>query len=689
MIPAMAGGDGLLSSGFAGNTALPSSVVPKLGQAKVTGTPSQTQVIYFTIGIPARFPAEMQAAADAVSNPHSSSYRHWLTPAQVGEQFGASPTTVNAVANFLTSKGLTVNLKSPNNMAIIASGTVSQVQRAFSTTIKLYSGPGPRGETWQYRANATPLYVPTNIAPYFQSVTGIETWNHPYPKNTQTLTPPLTRGLYELQPAYLLQFQGQGRTIGISNFDGFRLSNVPLFVNAFGLPIPPGGVGSNVEVVTIGGGSGGGNPGGEGDLDIQMELGTAPLSKIIIYDGTFDLVGVLTKEASENRCDAISESWGWFGFSNGSAQSFHNQHLAMNLQGMTYMVASGDSGTDIVGDINTADPEILTVGGTVATVQDVTGVRVNEVAWSGGGGGWSNTNYSFNVRPAWQTGNGIPSQPNQHLVPDIALQAGGPGAFAIFWNGSQTAFDGTSCSSPAFCGGLAVVEQRLADQNLTPRMGRIQDLIYSQAGRSDSWYDITQGNNGTLLDGNPSNAKAGWDFCGGWGAPRFEGFYNSLLQAIVPIEVVPTDVQTVFGTYLFGDAASVSATDGVTYQIGSGFMSNLGQAATGSAQFTVSQDTVAITADIVATAGVAGGTNNIYLFNWNTGVYDLIGSTPLAASGSTDKTVTVPAANVPSYIGPGGAVNMLFRGHFPIKPFFNQFPMPFTYKIDKLSLQTH
>src|ERR1044072_612770 len=628
-----------------GTVNLSQTALSAISQAHIVGAPAQNKTIYFTIGIPPRFPSEMQAMANAVSNPRSDTYRHWLTPAQVGQQVGASPTTVNTLVSFLTSKGLRITLKSPNNMALGVSGTVAQIEKAFNTKIKTYSGPGPKGETLTYQANATPLSVPSNIAPAVQCVTGIQTWNKPYPKNTQTLIPVLTRGLYELKPAFDGNFKAQGRTIGISNFDGFRLTNVPLFTAAFGLPVPPGGAGSNIEVITVGGGAGGGGAAGEGDLDIQMELETAPLATILIYDSTGDLLGVLAKEASDNRCDAISESYGWFGFSNADAQSFHNQHLAMSLQGMTYMEASGDFGTDIVGDINGSEPEMLTVGGAVATVDDVTGGRISEVAWGGGGGGWSDTSYSFNKRPTWQQGGPFPALPNQHLVPDLALQAGGAGAFAIYYNGSQVAFDGTSCSSPAFCGGLAVVEQRLASQNLSPRLGRIQDAIYLQAGLPTAWFDVTIGNNGTLLNGQPSDAKAGWDFGGGWGCPKFEGLYNALVQVINPITVAATNVTTQFGNYLFGDDQAVAAKDGVTYQIASAPMGGIGQASMASAQFSVPTNAVAISVDIVATAGIAGGTNNIYMFNWNTNSYDLIGSAPLMASGSTDKILKVNALN--------------------------------------------
>src|SRR6185436_14540125 len=107
-------------------------------------------------------------------------------------------------------------------------------------------------------------------------------------------------------------YQGQGRTVAISNWDGYRLSNVPLYYSQYALPTPPGGVNSNVHVVTISGGAGSGTPGAEGDLDIQMVLGMAPLCEFYIYDGgASDLIGTLTREVNDNIADVVSESYGW------------------------------------------------------------------------------------------------------------------------------------------------------------------------------------------------------------------------------------------------------------------------------------------------------------------------------------------------------------------------------------------
>jgi subtilase family serine protease len=152
--------------------------------------------------------------------------------------------------------------------------------------------------------------------------------------------------------------------------------------------------GSNIAVIPCGGGgAGAGADNAEGDLDIQMELGMAPLADIRVYDSppTYDLIAVLAAEVNDNACDVISDSYAWSLQPSGRTAA-HNLHLSMTLQGITYMAASGDSGT-ILGQYSYPDcePEVLLVGGTMAAVDDASGRRWSEVAWPGSGGGWSNT----------------------------------------------------------------------------------------------------------------------------------------------------------------------------------------------------------------------------------------------------------------------------------------------------------
>ncbi len=517
-------------AGQGGATAALDVQVPPVAARSVRlGHTNPNRVLHISVSMTPANPLGLQAYADSVSDPASPNYHLFLTPEQVGEMFGVSQATVNQVADYLKSKGLTIRLVAKNRLSVLADGTVAQAEAAFATRIDDFSvrNPNEAGNP-RFYSFSQPLRVPTALKPSILDVTGLESFTKP---QLRALTPTQARTLYNLAPIYNGGMHGEGRTVGISNWDGYRLSNVPLYYSQFGLPTPPGGVGSNITVVTISGGAGSGTPGAEGDLDIQMVLGMAPLCNLRIYDGgNSDLIGVLTAEANDNLADVITESYGW-SLSGSTATSAHNEHLSMTAEGITYMAASGDSGTSLEPySYPDYDPEVMMVGGTVAST-DSSGNRLSEVGWSGSGGGWSTNSATFNVLPSWQKGNGVPTTINHRLVPDVALHASSnTGAYQFYFNGSLTSgYIGTSFASPVFAGSLAVSEQSIISQGglSSHRFGRIQDLFYSQNGRSDVWYDILSGSNGTLPNGSTSNAGAGWDFVTGWGAINFNSFVST------------------------------------------------------------------------------------------------------------------------------------------------------------------
>lgn len=669
---------------------IPDSLLPAVSASTAVGTLPGSQVIKFSIGLKPRHPAEMQAYADAVSDPRSPTYRQWLTPAQVGQQFGASPADVSAVSTFLKSKGMTITLTPGNRLSLLVSATVTQIENAFATKLKMFQGFDPIGRQITFRSNATPLKAPSNVVAVVQSVSGVETYTRPYPRNTTLLTPPLTRGLYNTKPSFDLGFNGQGQTVAVSSFDGYRLTNVPLYITQYNLPVPAGGAGSNVSVIVCGTPTGGGGAQGEGDLDIQMELGMAPLAKILIYDGS-DRLSVITQEANDNKADVLSESYGWFP-SPSEAIAWHNIHVAMTTQGQSYFEATGDNGTTFTGYYPNIEPEILQVGGTVANVNSITGGRVTEDTWSGSTGGWYVFPVPFNVLPSWLKGTGVPTTINFRLNPDVALHSSGGnpfgGAYEFFFNGVLNGdFAGTSFASPMTAGSITTLESRLAANGIAPRLGRMQDLIYLQNGDSTIWHDITTGpGNGILPNGQPGVPTVGWDFVTGWGPPDFDALYNSLVSVTTATPFFPVDVETVLGTFLAGDPISVASSDGIYFQTESVGIPLFGQAAGVAAQFFVPQDAIAVTIDLQANADNPGGTNMVWLFNWNTFNYDLIGSKPLLTIGGQDQILNLRSSQLSLYVGPGGEIDMIVRGHYPIRPFNNALPVPFTYKLDFLEL---
>jgi hypothetical protein len=85
-----------------------------------------------------RDPAQ-QAAFDAYVageyDQNSPNYHQWLTPDQIGEQFGPSQTDILTITNWLTGHGFAVSQVTRDHMSIRFSGNAGLVQSAFHTEI--------------------------------------------------------------------------------------------------------------------------------------------------------------------------------------------------------------------------------------------------------------------------------------------------------------------------------------------------------------------------------------------------------------------------------------------------------------------------------------------------------------------------------------------------------------------------
>src|SRR3954466_59998 len=63
------------------------------------------------IGLPLRNQAALDELLRELYNPTSPNYRHWLTPEQFTEKFGASEDDYRHLENFLVAHGLTVTFR--------------------------------------------------------------------------------------------------------------------------------------------------------------------------------------------------------------------------------------------------------------------------------------------------------------------------------------------------------------------------------------------------------------------------------------------------------------------------------------------------------------------------------------------------------------------------------------------------
>jgi len=85
---------------------------------------------------------ERQAAFDQLlrdqQDPTSPNFQHWLTPLEIGERFGATQHDVDAISEWLRSRGLNIYSVSNARTRIRFSGNAAAVSAAFTTSLRFY-----------------------------------------------------------------------------------------------------------------------------------------------------------------------------------------------------------------------------------------------------------------------------------------------------------------------------------------------------------------------------------------------------------------------------------------------------------------------------------------------------------------------------------------------------------------------
>src|SRR5271167_1317756 len=114
---------------------------------------------------------------DAQQSKSSPSYHQWLTPQQLGQQFGPADRDIQKITSWLGSYGFKIGNVSAGRTVIEFSGTAAQVQSAFHTAIHVYEVNGEK-----HFANSSPVQIPAALAPVVAGVVSL----HNFPKHPES-----------------------------------------------------------------------------------------------------------------------------------------------------------------------------------------------------------------------------------------------------------------------------------------------------------------------------------------------------------------------------------------------------------------------------------------------------------------------------------------------------------------------
>jgi hypothetical protein len=428
-------------------------------------------------------PADREAALAKLmhdqQDPASSSYHHWLTPEQLGEQFGPSSADVAAVTQWLTKAGLKATGVSPSRTMLHFSGSAQVAGNAFGTELRTYSVEGE-----QRFAPASDLHIPVALIPAVAGVHGLSTLKlqpHVHVGSPQTLVEKggqTTLGdgshvvvpgdfsvIYDLAPVTTGGNHGAGQNIAIIGRARVLQQDITNFntVTNAGVPQP------NVIIPVAEGGVDPGQPAStSADITSDQEEQTLDVTRAgsVANGANVDLIVSCSPslanpstcagpdtEASADGIDlaieyATSESpvvhqiitisYGACEFGAGSSdfQFYDGAFQAAAAQGQSVFVSSGDSGAS--GCVNADQP--ITAGET--TIRSPSLLCASTYATCVGGTSFADAG---NPTEYWSNQNGAGLESALSYIPEGA------------WNQGEctTAKGQTSCYTGASGGGVS------------------------------------------------------------------------------------------------------------------------------------------------------------------------------------------------------------------------------------------
>ena len=401
------------------------AVSPKAAAASDLGEASKSKLIR-NIQLVLNRPAERQAAfdaqAEALHKPGSPSFHHWLTPAQVGAEFGPSDSDISTLTSFLQAEGFTVTTVGSGHTYVDFQGSVAQVEKTFHTTIHDFQladgtvhfsatkeasipealGPLVVGFAGLSDIPAAKTMIAKPIAPAAETAReGKYVFIQPKgktPLDTVSTTnyaegPQDFYTIYNVKPLLNAStpIVGTGVTIALLEQVRINTADVTTFRTNFGVvPNAP------VSLVTDYGYTGGNttantctDPGaltsasyndeGEAVLDTEWAGSAAPGANLLYVacaSGAIPLGTVIAAEVvvDNNLADIMSMSYGLYENYNAAEDTLVNQLWEQAAsQGQAVVISSGDSGSTGE-DGNYGDPYAkygITVSGIASTAWNV------------------------------------------------------------------------------------------------------------------------------------------------------------------------------------------------------------------------------------------------------------------------------------------------------------------------------
>jgi subtilase family serine protease len=394
---------------------------------------------------------ELQQFIKGQYDPHSPDFHRWLTPQQFGDRFGPSAQDIGKVTRWLTQQGFRLNNVPAGGLFVDLSGTAGQVAQAFHTEIHHYRINGE-----DHFANASDPYIPNALAPVISGFRALNDF-HPRPPAAHAGTAHLDRKtgkwfratgngshltssanamyvagpqdfatIYGVNQVWKEGVLGTGQTIAVVGSTNLESADIQNFRDAFGITAlgPNGSVEMENPPSTVCAAPDPSTNDPEGYLDAEWAGAMAP-------DATIDYVAcadqgvtlgadlvaayIVGDPAHVQRVSVLSSS---YGYCEALPQSEANQFYVSLWQqaaaeGITVVVAAGDTGADECQDVNSDATDGLSVDNAASTPYNI----------AAGGTDFSDV-FSGTAAMYWSATNGTGFLSAQSYIPEMAWNEG-------------------------------------------------------------------------------------------------------------------------------------------------------------------------------------------------------------------------------------------------------------------------
>jgi hypothetical protein len=568
---------------------------PLLAKSTLLGPLDSEKEIGVALALPLSDPEGVADYIQHISRKGDPLYHHYLTPEQFAERFGGNTADYAALKQWANANGLKISQESIGRVSLTVRGSVSQLQKVFSTQINRYRAPDG---TEFNSAEAEPT-VPSAIASKISGVIGLTGGKQFVPalkiakrlgeslagfspdgnqkRNAAGSGPGGTYSAKDLRIAYNIPAFGtlsDKNVVAVFEQGGFVASDVTEYLDTDDLPhtkVTPVSVDNSPTTVS--------DPGVELEavLDIDMVIGINPnVDEVRVYEDSIDpfptaLLDAIIQVGDENKAQVLSISYGQDeGYQGKAAIKAENAALQqLATEGITVTASSGDAGA--YGDgynatYNVFDPAsqpyITSVGGT-SLYTGVGHAYVVEEAWNdlllgfGATGGGISSHWPI---PSYQT-TGLPSgyttanggSSTMRNVPDVAAVGDpftGVGVYSKI-NGGWIEIGGTSVASPIWAGYLSIVNAAFRYTGLqtlgffNPALYAVGTPDYGIGAPSAFLYDIVVGSNGYPGTRYPGYTNGGgYSNTTGNGSLWGSGFAAQLMISGTASGNSPTTVQS-------------------------------------------------------------------------------------------------------------------------------------------------